>query len=126
MRYGRQREAIERRRVRQENEDNAPRLITEVPQLRSLRLSLSFYRDNHVVQPAHARLIVVASAPALFRVPCAERECQHGGHDVTQQILGSLRTLNVAFSGKSTCSGERGASGYCGSELRFEGQATYA
>lgn len=119
-------EANERRRQRQEREDAAPRLATEVPNLATLRLVVSFHRNDLEMQPAHTRVVVVERAPALFNIPCADKECRDGGHDFTHEILANLRQKKGSFKGTAMCNGELGSAGArCRGELRYEATATY-
>jgi hypothetical protein len=128
--YQRNTEALERRRERQQREDSAPRLSTEIPALRTLRLTMSYYRGDVAVQPGHTRLVVVQRAPALFQVTCADKDCKQGGHDITEPVMRGLREGHKLFTGSAPCSGELGATPEtpgvrCGSELRFEAEATF-
>ncbi len=124
--YQRNTEALERRRERQQREDSAPRLSTEVPALKNLRLVISYHRGDVAVQPGHTRVVVVQRAPALFQVTCADKECKNGGHDITEDVMNHLRAGDKVFSGSATCDGELGTPPTrCGSELRYEAEATY-
>ncbi len=124
--YHRNSEALERRRERQEREDSAPRLSIEVPTLRTLRMTISYYRGDVAVQPGHTRLVVVQRAPALFVVTCADKDCKNGGHDITDSVMRALRAGQKSFTGSAPCNGELGSAGArCSSELRYEAEATY-
>lgn len=126
--YQRNTEALERRRERQEREDSAPRLSDEVPALRTLRLVISYFRGDLAVQPGHTRVVVVQRAPALFQATCADKECKGGGHDYTDSVMKSLKAGEKLFTGSAICSGKLGVepeSPPCGSELRYEAEATY-
>jgi hypothetical protein len=119
-------EAAERRRKRQEAEDAAPRLTDEVPNLTGLRLTQTFRRGESAVQPPYVRLVVVDRAPALFIVPCIEKTCRDGGHDITQIMMSGLRRGLSRFEGSAACEGELGSMGArCGGVLVFEAEATY-
>src|SRR2546430_15261616 len=98
-------EAAERYRERQQRENEAPRLADEVPGLDTLRLSISFKNTDGSAQPSHARVVVVQRAPALFWVPCANKDCKHGGYEITQQGLPALRQHKTTFTGTSQYSG---------------------
>ena len=73
-------EAAQRATERRRREDEAERLRNAVPKLDSLRLEIEERRMGGVVAEAsHIRRIVVESAPALFVLPCLDRECKEGG-----------------------------------------------
>ena len=118
-------EAAERYRARQQRENDAPRLTDEVPTLEGLRLSISFATGDGSAQPSHARVVVVQRAPALFWVPCANKDCQHGGYEITHPVLTALKQKKTTFTGSAHCSGETAAGGRCEGELQYEGVATY-
>lgn len=126
MSYARNSEALERKKERQEREDSAPRLATEIPKLRTMKMSVTFTRGELSTQPGHVRHVIVPRAPALFIVPCADRECKNGGYDLTDQVMQNLRSGREAFSGTCRCEGELGsAAARCGGELRFDAEATF-
>jgi hypothetical protein len=70
------------------------------------------------------RHIVVASAPALFVMPCHDTQCKDGGHDLTTEILSALRGQKVNFQGEDVCSGVVGSAG-CSRVLGYVAVATY-
>ena len=118
-------EAVERQRARRQREDDAARLETEVPGLESLRLEIEeCLADGAIAEPAHVKRVVVASAPALFFLPCHERTCLEGGHDVTAEVMRALKGKNERFSGEHTCGGHAGTVP-CGRLLKYVGSATY-
>jgi len=121
-------EAVERQRQRQEREDVAPRLMDEVPSLRTLRLAMRFRRGEHALaESEHVRIVVVPRAAALFVVPCSDPQCKDGGHDVTHMVMAHLRSHHTSFEGNCSCSGSLGAAAApCGRILSFEANATYA
>lgn len=121
----RDQEAADRFDERRRREDNARRLQEEVPLLESLKLELGDHRTETVTADCvHVRRVVVANAPALFDMGCTNRECESGGHDITQQVLRALRSGEVTFAGEDGCFGwVRGNK--CGRILRYVGTATY-
>jgi hypothetical protein len=112
---------------RRRREDEAPRLIAEIPNLRSLRLDVDEHNRDGIVstEPAHIRRIVVDSAPALFFLPCGDARCKDGGHDITRSVMQALRAGETRFEGEDECGGSQG-SGQCGRILRYVGSATFA
>ena len=66
----------------------------------------------------------VASAPALFVMPCHDAHCKDGGHDLTREILAELRQRNGRFTGEDACRGTVGSSG-CSRVLGYVAVATY-
>ncbi len=113
--------SVERRR----REDEAPRLVGEVPRLSSLRLEISTGAPGALGMVQHIRRVVVASAPALFEVTCANPSCRDGGHDLTRGIMASLRSGAARFEGSDACHGTVG-SAECASVLSYVGFAEYA
>ena len=123
--WGQDREAAKRMAERRQREDEAPRLATAVPTLEKLRLevmekSSSISRPEHT----HVRHVVVASAPALFVLPCRDTQCKDGGHDLTNVILAALRRQKERFEGEDACLGVVGSAG-CSRVLGFVAVATY-
>jgi hypothetical protein len=118
-------EAAQRAAARREREDSAPRLRNEQPKLESLSLQID-QRRVESPQPGviHVRRVVVDTAPALFVVPCCDRECKEGGHDLTYDILAALRKGLKKFDGTNMCSGQLGT-GACHSMLRYSATASY-
>ncbi len=125
--YRRNTEATERTRQRQEREDNAPRLADEIPELRTLRLSIQYRRgDVKIGESTHTRVVVVPRAPALFVVPCHDRDCRDGGHDITASVMHGLRSRREQFEGTDACHGSLGSAGSrCTAVLIYEASATY-
>jgi len=119
-------EAALRSVARREREDAAPRLRDEVPALATLYLELEERRgESLVASGAHVRRVVVEHAPALFDIPCGERSCPDGGHDLTREILSALRRGATNFAGEDTCNGYTPAGNRCGIELHYVVVATY-
>ena len=123
--YKKKTEAAERAQARRELENAAPRLATEVPTLATLKLELEEHEGtSRRPEQNHIRHIVVASAPALFMVPCGDSRCKDGGHDITRDVMRSLRSGETKFNGTDACQGSQG-SGLCVRILHYTGIATY-
>jgi hypothetical protein len=119
-------EAQERARERREKEDSAPRLAVLAPTLKELRLEMEEQQaDGTIAGTRHARLVVVATAAALFEVPCTDTSCKNGGHDLTNEIVYELKRKSESFSGESACGGELGAS-TCRRILKYDARAGYS
>jgi hypothetical protein len=120
-------DAAQRFAERRKREDDAPRLSAVVPNLDTLRLEIEERRGSSpTADSKHVRLVVVASAPALFVVPCGDRECRDGGHDVTQQVLRALGSKAGSFDLEDGCSGSLGnGRAACNRVVRVVGTATY-
>jgi hypothetical protein len=118
-------EAAERQQERRKREDEAPRLSATVPGLEKLRLEVS-ERSASIARPehTHTRHVVVASAPALFVVPCHDTRCKDGGHDLTARILAALKSKQSKFQGEDACAGVVGSAA-CARILDYIGFATY-
>lgn len=111
MMTGRSREAFLRFAERRRREDEARRLHSEVPTLRTLRLDVEEHRGNSALaETKHVRHVVVAHAPALFVLPCGDPDCRDGGHDVTDALMRRLRERATSFVVEHVCTGDvRGA-----------------
>jgi len=123
--HGRNAEAQERYQQRQQRENEAPRLAAEFPSLKSLKLNMTFLRGEGAAQSSHVRVIVIERAPAVFHVPCADRACRGGGHELTPIVMAALREKKTSFSGTAPCDGTTTAGLACTGELKFEATATY-
>jgi hypothetical protein len=125
MMWGQNREVTRRTAERRQREDEAPRLAEAVPGLQGLRLEV-LEHSSGISHPehTHVRHVVVASAPALFVMPCHDTHCKDGGHDLTQDILAALRQRNSRFEGKDVCRGTVGSAG-CSRILGYVADATY-
>jgi hypothetical protein len=124
-RPGKQSAAALRAAERRERENAAPRLASEVPDLVSLRLEVEEKSGTSSAgQPKYTRFIVVASAPALFLLPCGDANCVDGGHDITSFVMSALRARKPRFAGEDECRGSVGTS-FCSRVLSFSASAEY-
>ncbi len=111
---------------RREREDNAPRLIAQVPDLTGLKLSIRESSDDMAAASVpYIRRVVVAQASAVFWLPCGNPYCADGGHDVTHVIMDALRHHRAESSGEDRCHGTSGGQ-ECGRIVKFELVAEYA
>ena len=125
MMGGRSREAAARFAERRKREDDSARLITEIPNLATLRLTIEERSATAVgVDSKHVRLVVVERAPALFDVPCGDPSCDGGGYDFTRPLLRELRARRSAAVFEQTCDGSVGNS-LCNRVSRITVSATY-
>jgi len=123
--YKKKTEAAERSQARRELENAAPRLAAEVPALVTFKLELEEHEGtSRRPEQNHIRHIMVNSAPALFVVPCGDTRCKDGGHDITREVMRSLRAGETKFQGNDACQGSQG-SGLCVRVLHYTGLATY-
>ena len=110
---------------RRERESAAGLLLVQVPRLATLEIAVEERRgDIKIGETRHVRRFVVNQAPALFEMRCTDRRCTEGGHDLTWQVMNSLRAMAGRFEGEHTCDGNIGQDG-CDRVLRFIGTATY-
>jgi hypothetical protein len=106
-------------------EDDAPRLRSAAPDLKTLRLTFDEVRPNGAsTATAYARPIVVASAPAHFEVRCMEPRCD-GRHDLTAPILRALSDRLKTYRGQSVCNGVINNT-MCDRTLTYSYEATYS
>jgi hypothetical protein len=121
----RQSEGAQRYAERRRREDESPRLIAEVPRLRSLALEIEEkVEGGPVAEPMHVRRVVVEHAPALFILPCGDARCKDGGHEITNLVMRALRGNETRFEGQDVCHGSVGT-GQCARVLHFVGIATF-
>ncbi len=118
-------EGAQRVARRWQQADESPRLLSEIPGLTSLRLVIEESGSGRTVGGAkHTRLFVVATAPALFVIPCGDPRCEEGGHDVTREIMFQLRSAKTSFEGSDPCNGMAGTAP-CGTIIHYYVTATY-
>ena len=116
-----QRRAAERRR----RENEAERLREVVPELRRFSLVIEESCVSGVTDSVtHIRRIVIERAPALFDIPCCDRYCTDGGHNITAHVMRALRAGRTRFEGSDLCAGTL-KTGECSRELRYVGEAVY-
>ena len=116
--------AAQRSLERRKSEDDAPRLATEIPSLRSAKIQVTELVPTGSTK--HVKHVIVARAPALFIIPCGDATCQDGGHDITQEVIRALRGGRERFEGKMACNGALGSAGApCTSVLSYTGLAKY-
>ena len=114
--------AAERSAQRREREGHAPRLAAEVPGLKSLRIEVVEHLPTGTTK--HVKLVVVDHAPALFVIFCGDSDCHDGEHDLTREVMRSLRARESHLSGTSDCQGSiRG--GNCHRRITYEVRAEY-
>jgi hypothetical protein len=124
FRYRRE-EAARRVSERRKREDEAPRLIAQVPKLLTLQLEIQELRGSVPLDESrHVKHVVVQHAPALFELPCHDQACTDGGHDITSAILRSLSSGATRFEGKHECRGRTGSAD-CQRVLHYVALATY-
>lgn len=110
---------------RREQEDAAKRLNEVVPELEALKLWISDNADAEGALPvSYVRHVVVTTAPAFFDLPCGDKKCEEGGHDVTKKMISRLRRGDTSWTGKSRCRGSKKGEP-CPRELELEVQAEY-
>jgi hypothetical protein len=117
-------EATRRALERRKREDGSPRLKEAIPKLLTLELEIHEWHLGAAAEVGHIRRVMVENAPALFEVPCADKSCKEGGHDLTPLVMVGLERLSPKFHGEHTCRGNLGAA-QCGRVLRFVAFATY-
>jgi hypothetical protein len=119
---GRHSPQAERFAERRRREDEAPRLLEQVPNL--VRLQLNIEERTGAGGNTHIRRVVIDAAPALFLVPCGDPRCVDGGHDLTTAVMQALRSRKRSFHGEDPCSGSLGTS-TCSRVLHFDALAEY-
>ncbi|MDB4986315.1 MAG: hypothetical protein JWN04_1493 [Myxococcaceae bacterium] len=115
--------AAQRSLERRKSEDDAPRLATEIPSLRSAKIQVTELVPTGSTK--HVKHVIVARAPALFIIPCGDATCQDGGHDITPYLMSAFRRRQTTFEGESGCGGTSG-SAQCSRSIRYQLIAEYA
>jgi hypothetical protein len=114
--------AAQRSNERRQREDAAPRLRDSVPSLVSLYIDL--VEQTGTSTNAHRKHVVLASAPALFVIPCGDKACSDGGHDITHDVMRSLRQERAEATGEHVCEGQVG-SAPCTRRLQYQTSAVF-
>ncbi|MET0411848.1 MAG: hypothetical protein ABW217_11165 [Polyangiaceae bacterium] len=119
------RNAENARTERWKRENEAQRLKAVVPVLASLRFDLDEMNEGHSIGSSRCvRHIMVATAAALFEIPCSDTRCEQGGHDITHDVLRELAAAREEFTGEDVCRGSVGDRG-CGRVLKYIAHAKY-
>jgi hypothetical protein len=99
-------QAAQRSADRLRTEQEAVRLAALFPDLSSLHLDLIEHAGASSTK--YRKHVVVASAPALFKVTCSDERCEGGGFELTQDVLRALRMRGADLEGEQTCEGTSG------------------
>lgn len=125
MRRGRDLDAKRRMLERWRKQDESKRLRDCVPDVRELSIAVEERAPDDVLGTvSHVRRVPVDSAPALFEIPCSNRDCLGGIFDLTAPVLAELRAGKTRFDGTCRCSGEVDGAP-CPHEARYVGVARY-
>jgi hypothetical protein len=120
------RDGAQRFQERRARENEAPRLKTQVPNLKTLRLEIEEKRGATAIpESKHVRHVVVDVAPALFALTCGDSSCKEGGHDITHTVLRHLQGGATDFEVEDECSGSIGTA-HCGRIMRVHATAVYS
>jgi hypothetical protein len=125
MTNSRSREAAQRFADRRKREDDAPRLVAEIPNLATLKMAIEERRGSvATAESKHLRHVVVDRAPALFILQCGDPSCDGGGYDLTSRIMRELRARRTEFEVDDECTGNVG-NARCGRLVKAILTATY-
>ena len=100
----------------------AARLTVAVPGLATLRIDVHEHSATGCV--TYKKHVVVGSAPALFVLPCGDKRCVRGGHDITASIMHALDARETSGEGAHICAGETGTAA-CRRRMLFYFVAEY-
>ncbi len=115
------RRALERRR----REQDAPMLLEEVPLLQDLSIEVTETGlEPGMLEAKHIRRFALATAPAVFLLPCGDRSCEGGGHDISAVVMDALRTRTSLVEGVVACCGTVGEHG-CTRTVHFAMAAVF-
>lgn len=124
--YRRNNDAQERFLERKRRDDEAPRLLSEVPNLTGLRFDIREHTPgNSFSTSTYVRRIVVEHAPARFFIACSDPTCRDGGHDLTREVMWQLQRGETTFEGDSECCGQTRMS-TCRRVVHYAAVAAYA
>ncbi len=119
------RAAAARYNDRKEAEDSADRLKDIIPTLETLKFQIQHEAGGYgVAEPGYVRHVMVATAPALFLIPCGGSNCTNGGHDITLVVMRALHAASTKFDGTDICYGEAGT-GSCERVLSYSATASF-
>ncbi len=109
-----------RRKARRDKEDGSARLRDAVPSLSALHFQVSSRHGRaQLAETRHLKRFIVDQAPALFEMPCTDKACKEGGHDMTRDILKALNAAEARFEVENDCRAG------CGRTLQVVGVAVY-
>lgn len=126
MNYRKNLERKARHAERLAREDAAGKLSVHAPDLKDFYISIDETprSGTAVGGTRYIRRVVIASAPALFELPCSDPRCENGGYDVTAEFLAALAYRRTVFEGERSCPG-RSSTHDCGRTLRYVATAAY-
>ncbi len=124
MRRGRDLDAKKRMLDRWRRQDEAARLRDRMPEVDSLTIALEEHEADDEPPVSHVRLVPVESAPALFEIPCTDKDCSGGVYDITQEVMSALQHHRKRFEGTQQCTGTSHDQP-CARKLRYVGVARY-
>jgi hypothetical protein len=100
----RRRELAQHLADRRRREDEAPRLLAEVPALSRLSLAVEERAESgFAIGSSHTRRVVVEHAAARFEVPCSAGGCDGGVHDLTSGVMLELHRGSARFESDTRC-----------------------
>jgi len=100
----RRRELAQHVADRRRREDEAPRLLAEVPALTRLSFAVAERAESgFTIGSGHTRRIVVEHAAARFEVPCSAGGCDGGVHDLTSGVMHELHRGSARFESDIRC-----------------------
>jgi hypothetical protein len=107
---------------KRQREQSAQRLATAIPRLTGLMLEVEEHSAIACVK--YKKRFHVGSAPALFELRCNDERCEHGGYNLTHEIVRVLRSHTTRSRGDVTCDGMTGKA-FCGRRIHYELFAEY-
>jgi hypothetical protein len=114
--------AAQRSSDRRQREDDALRLRAVVPALATLQIEV--VEESGSGSTKHRKHIVVERAPALFDIVCGDPRCEHGGHDITHEVMRALHGAQHTSESSHDCAGSTG-SAPCTRRISYRVYATY-
>jgi hypothetical protein len=116
--------------LRDEKRKRLGRIADSLPNLRSVRLLLSFSDPERVIPPDVRELERGLENSAFFWVECYSHECVNGGFDLTEEIEQMVKRRQAETSGSMECGGwqdpERIGRHRCWCRLEYKISCTYS
>ncbi len=96
----------EYRQQESQRTQNSPSLAAQFPQLKSLRVDLTYVNTDGIGQNNEIRYTVnLANAKSVFRFDCPNNECVGGDFDLSQVLANAYAEHRATVVGETHCQG---------------------
>lgn len=111
------------RTERQQEKVDAGFVDAQFPGVAEIVISMT-YKQRGISKSLPRVVNFFPSSYALFRIDCLNKECVHGGFDLTEVIAGMIRNRRKAGKGELDCEGDGPSAGH--SAIAYEVVIQYA